>query len=90
MINILKKINLTKLLINMKLKKTIIVDEQKLNIVFGKTKQEWKRDVESQCDEGDLWDFPIEEMLDGSVEINESIYYWLIDGRLYETFDYAL
>lgn len=74
----------------MKLKKTIIVDEQKLNIVFGKTKQEWKRDVESQCDEGDLWDFPIEEMLDGSVEINENIYYWLIDGRLYETFDYAL
>ena len=33
----------------------------------------------------DLWDFPIEELLDGTVEINEDIWYWLIDGRCYET-----
>lgn len=65
--------------------KTIIIDGKQLHVVLGKTHKEWWEKTHG-VDEP-LWDFPIEELIDGSVEINECIYYWLIDGRCYETQD---
>lgn len=34
---------------------------------------------------GVLWNFPKEELKDGTVEPQEGMTYWEIDGRLYET-----
>lgn len=53
-----------------------------MHLILGKTKEEWEQTCEN-CD--DLWDFPIEELLDGTVDINEDIWYYLINGRLYES-----
>lgn len=53
----------------------IIVEE-------GHTKEELKTITDDVvC----YWDFPLEELLDGTVEPNKEMIYWLIDGRLYET-----
>ena len=32
-----------------------------------------------------LWDFPIEELLDGTIEVNEEMWYHYEEGRCYET-----
>lgn len=71
----------------MEQRKTIIVDGYNLNIVFGKTKTEWVEKHKNYDTEDELWDFPINELLDGTIEPNEGLWYWLINGRLYETFD---
>lgn len=68
-------------------KKTIIVDGFNLHIIFGKTKTEYNDTYGNGYEVGDLWDFPIEELLNGAVEPNEDIWYWLINGRLYETYE---
>lgn len=34
---------------------------------------------------GDLWDFPIEELYDGSIKPQKDMIYWLIKDRAYET-----
>lgn len=64
----------------------IIVNGFSVHLVLNKTMSEWKRNFESN---DNLWDFPIEEILDGTVEPNENIWYWLINGRLYETDEFA-
>ena len=64
------------------MKKIINIDGKNLHIVLGKKYSEWA-DI-TYCNYN-LWDFPIEELIDGSVEINEDIWYWLINGRCYET-----
>ena len=63
-----------------------------LHLVLGKTEDEYLREYSDGAIFGtyygnsyDLWDFPIEELLDGTIKINEDIWYWLIDGRCYET-----
>jgi len=33
----------------------------------------------------ECWDFPLEELLDGSIEPRDDIVYWLIGDRAYET-----
>ena len=38
-------------------------------------------------DSGTLWNFPKEELEDGTVEPQENMTYWEIEGRLYETSD---
>ena len=63
------------------MEKTIIVDGKNLHLVLGKTEEEWSESYGGDC----IWDFPIEELLDGTIDINEDIWYWLIDGRCYET-----
>ena len=65
-------------------KVTVSVDDKKLHLVFGKTYAEYLHEVK---EDDDLWDFPIEELLDGTVEINEEIWYWCINGRCYETYE---
>jgi len=64
------------------MRKTIIVDGKKLHLILGKTEHEWKflySEYES------LWNMPLEELLDGTLEINEDIWYYYINGRVYET-----
>lgn len=61
----------------------VIVDGKKLHLTFGKTYADYCYEGFDQDD--DLWDFPIEELLDGTVEINENVYYWCINGRCFET-----
>lgn len=49
---------------------------------YGHTIEEWE--VLSSINE-DLWDFPIEELKDGTIEPNADILYWVIGDRVYET-----
>lgn len=49
---------------------------------IGHTLQEWE---EKFGGNPDLWDFPVIELFDQSVEPDEGMLYWFIDGRLYET-----
>ena len=37
----------------------------------------------------DLWDFPLEDFLNGAVEVNEDIWYIYQNGRCYETDNYV-
>ena len=63
-------------------KHEIIVEGKHLHLVLGKTTTEW----EIACsDSPDLWSIPFEELINGALEINETIWYWYIDGRCYET-----
>lgn len=61
--------------------KITVQDKYDISLVLGKTKKEWKETFDSD----NLWDFPIEEIFDGTVEPNTENYYWYIKGRLYET-----
>jgi len=62
-------------------KKVIEVDGAKLHLVLGGTYEEWDK-----LYGGDIyWDILFEELIDGTLEINEDIWYWYIDGRCYET-----
>lgn len=60
---------------------TIEVKGRKLHLVIYESLSHWLRLYEAE----DLWDFLLEEILDGSVEFGEDIWYWYIDGRCYET-----
>ena len=55
------------------------------NIEFGHTKEEYISKFKNAYDDGELFDVPIEEVFDGSLEKNNEIMYWYIDGRLFET-----
>ena len=52
----------------------------------GHTVKEWC-EIADRADEDDvtLWNFTVDDMVEGAVEANEAILYWLINGRLYET-----
>ena len=60
----------------------IIVNGATVHLVLGKKVSEWKEVYGSNAD---LWDFPLEELLDGTVDPNEDVWYWYINGRCYET-----
>ena len=47
------------------------------------TIKEWEKAINNDFE--NYWNFPIEELLDGSIEPNKDMIYWLIEGRLYET-----
>lgn len=65
-------------------RKIVVVDGKKLHLVFGKTYADYC--YEGYHEDEDLWDFPLYELIDGTVEINENIWYWCIGaGRCYET-----
>ena len=63
---------------------TVEVNGQKLHLVLGHTKQEWKKEYGK---EEELWDFLLEELLNGAIDIQEDIWYWYINGRCYETYE---
>lgn len=56
--------------------------ENIIKIVVGKTLSEWEAKF---GDNDDLWDVSIEDLENGGIEPNTECYYWLINGRLYET-----
>ena len=60
----------------------IEVNGQKLHLVLYKSHGLW---LDTYASNPDCWDILLEELLDGTMEINEDIWYWLIDGRCYET-----
>ena len=66
----------------MEQRKEIIIDGAVMHIVLGKTVKEWEI---TYSESDDLWSIPFEEILDGALEVNENIWYWYIDGRVYET-----
>lgn len=59
------------------------VNGQKLHLVLGKTVEEWEKTWDSE----ETWSILLEELLDGTIEITEYIWYWYIDGRCYETYE---
>ena len=60
----------------------IEVNGQKLHLVLYKTREQWHRFYghRQEC-----WDILLEELLDGTLVINEDIWYWYITGRCCET-----
>jgi hypothetical protein len=64
------------------MEKIIKVDGKSLHLILGKSIYEW---CELFGGDIDLWNMPLEELLDGTLEVNESIWYYYIDGRCYET-----
>jgi hypothetical protein len=52
---------------------------RKITLEIGHTLEEWSvKYGENQ----DCWDFPIDELLDGTIEPDEDKIYWVIDGRV--------
>lgn len=51
-----------------------------IHIEDGHTMEEWAKVSDEGC-----WDFPENELFDGTIEPNPYIVYYRIDGRLYET-----
>ena len=64
----------------------IEVNGQSLHLVLRKTAKEWS---ELYGSDQECWDIALEELLDGTMEVNEDIWYWFINGRCYETTEEA-
>lgn len=45
-------------------RKELTIEGRRLHVVTGKTLDEWNR----EHDDGENWDFPAEEIIDGTVE----------------------
>ena len=63
---------------------TLNVEGKRLHLVLNKDYDEW---LASENNDGNLWDFSITELLDGTIDINEDIWYWLFGDRCYETYE---
>ena len=63
---------------------TIQVNGVQMHLVLGKTVQEWE---DTWGGEDELWDIDFEELIDGTLFINPTNWYWYIDGRCYETYE---
>ena len=60
----------------------INVRERNLHLILGMSVEVW----ESQyCNDNDIWNMPLEEFLDGTLDVNDTIWYYYINGRCYET-----
>lgn len=59
---------------------------KRIIIEFGHTLEEYQEKFGQEYEQGNLWDFAVEEVFNGTIEAeNLDNVYWLIDGRLYET-----
>ena len=59
---------------------------KRIVIEFGHTLEEYQEKFGQEYEQGNLWDFAVEEVFNGTIEAeNLDNVYWLIDGRLYET-----
>lgn len=59
----------------------VLVNGRKLHLVLHKTISDWKKLYGNDS----LWGISADGFLDGTLDINEDIWYWYINGRLYET-----
>lgn len=50
-------------------------------ILFGRSLSEWEREY---GEEEDFWDFSLDDVIEGAIELVEGTEYWYINGRLYE------
>jgi hypothetical protein len=64
------------------MKGIIIVNEKVAHYETGHDKSVWDLRFGNNPD---IWDFKVSEILDGTVEPQSDILYWLIGERLYET-----
>ena len=53
-----------------------------ITVEVGHSLEEWQ---ERYGNNDDAWDFPVEEISDGTITPDEDVVYWLINNRLYET-----
>lgn len=67
-------------------RKILAVDNRNLHLILNKSVKEWESQYGGDYN---LWDMPLEELLDGTLEINDTIWYYYIDGRCYETTEYV-
>lgn len=67
-------------------RKVLAVDNRNLHLILNKSVKEWESQYGGDYN---LWDVPLEELLDGTLEINDTIWYYYIDGRCYETTEYV-
>lgn len=58
-----------------------------ISFEVGHTLQEWNEKYGNRDTYTDIafWDVSIEDLLNGGIEPQEGMIYWLIDGRMYET-----
>jgi hypothetical protein len=59
----------------------IIINGKTMHLVLGKTIKDWEKYSSNEV----LWSFQIHEFIEEAIEINEDIWYWLINDRVYET-----
>lgn len=65
--------------------KDVNVEEPKSQIEFNKTLEEYMEKFGKNYINGELWDFSLEDMNSGAIELNPEQVYWQIEDRLYET-----
>lgn len=53
-------------------------------VVFGHTLEQYKKEFGKKYENGELWDFSIEDFTSGAVEFDPKRDYWVIDDRVYE------
>lgn len=75
--------DLNDLLDDNKITKDINLDDYK--IIKDKSFEEYLSLYKDAYKSGDLWDFSIDDVLSGAIELNSNIVYWKIGDRLYET-----
>lgn len=56
-----------------------------LKIKYGYTIDEYMACFGNDYENGDLWSFTKDDFENGAIEPDESITYWFIDGKYYET-----
>lgn len=65
---------------------TICINEtSKMHLDTYHTIDEWSKKYGDNDGDETFWDFDIRDIFEGSVEPDENIVYWYIDGRVYET-----
>lgn len=60
-------------------------ESNKITIKCGKTLEEYMEKFGADYENGDLWDFPAEDINGGAIDLDPDTVYWEIDGRVYET-----
>lgn len=73
---------------NKNIKGVIVTVEKTIFFEYGHSIEEWNS-IKTYAEESlsyDLWDFSIDDLINGAIEPEENCLYWLIDGRFYETY----
>lgn len=67
-------------------KVTLKLGEKSIHLELGHTYKEWAKQYATNKS---LWGVLFEELIDGTLEPNEDIRYWYINGRCYETDEFV-